>query len=143
MSVAACDVDLVCAQLDIFTYGMALGNLWFVLRRGFFYWFGHDSLHDRFLRNLGPVGRVGKEELGDYSCNLHREFTSYPHLECVAVPKPQANLPSFRTASRQRLLHRGLLQARVFKEIVLWLAQRREELFLEIERGGSGARRLR
>src|SRR6266851_7632898 len=44
MSAAAFDVDLVCAQLDFFTCGMALGSPWFVPRRGFFYRFGHDSL---------------------------------------------------------------------------------------------------
>jgi len=44
MSAAAFDVDLVCAQLDFFTCGMALGSLWFAPRRGFFYRFRYDSL---------------------------------------------------------------------------------------------------
>jgi hypothetical protein len=30
-------------------------------------------------------------ELGGHSCDLHREFTSFPHL-CAAVTKLQANL---------------------------------------------------
>ena len=34
---------------------------------------------------------MGKGALGDHSYNLHREFTSFPHL-CAAVPKLQANL---------------------------------------------------
>jgi len=36
---------------------------------------------------------VGKGELGDYSCDLHRECTPFPHL-CAAVPKLQSNLPT-------------------------------------------------
>ena len=36
---------------------------------------------------------MGKGELGDYSYDLHREFTSFPHL-CTAVSKLQANLPT-------------------------------------------------
>src|SRR6266851_5639338 len=43
MSAAAFDVDLVCAQLDFFTCGMALGSLWFAPRRGFFYRLVHYS----------------------------------------------------------------------------------------------------
>jgi hypothetical protein len=36
---------------------------------------------------LDRWGRVGKGELGDYSCNLHREFTSFAHLRAT-VSKP-------------------------------------------------------
>ena len=36
---------------------------------------------------------MGKGELGDYSCDLHREWTPFPHL-CAAVPKLQSNLPT-------------------------------------------------
>src|ERR1700682_5928024 len=99
MSAAALDVDLVCAQLDFFTCGMALGSLWFASRRGFFYRFGHDSLLLADVSDSNSAfgvslvswtgGAEWARELGDYSCDLHREFTSFPHL-CTAVPKRQA-----------------------------------------------------
>src|SRR5437667_6761600 len=125
MSAAAFDVDLVCAQLDFFTCGMALGSLWCAPRRGFFYRSGHDTLlwpefripilllgkscpaipysksvlafpnsrsfcadyvsvlrrnaSDRSHRILGRWGRMGKGVPGDYSHDLHREFTSFAH----------------------------------------------------------------
>ena len=148
MSAAAFDVDLVCAQLDFFTCGMALGSLWCAPRRGFFYRSGHDTLlwpefripilllgkscpaipysksvlafrqtrvvsalialascvenaSDRSHRILGRWGRVGKGALGDYSHDLHREFTSFAH-PCTAVTKLQANLPTESADSVRR-----------------------------------------
>jgi hypothetical protein len=39
-----------------------------------------------FRHNVGRVGASGQGERGDYSCDLHREFTVFPPL-CVAVPE--------------------------------------------------------
>src|ERR1700730_17588168 len=65
----------------------------------FFYRFGHDSLLLAGVSDSNSAfgvslvswtgGAEWARELGNYSCDMHREFTSFPH-PCAAVPKLQA-----------------------------------------------------
>src|SRR6266478_1935417 len=56
-------------------------------------WFRLKKRKRPFPSYLGPVGPSGRGRTSDYSCDLHREFTSFPHW-CAAVPKLQTNLPT-------------------------------------------------
>src|SRR5216683_1086980 len=67
---SAFDVDLVCAQLDFFTCGMAPASPCFVPRRGFFYRFGQASPLGRsfgfqfcFWKNRAPAIPYSKSVL--------------------------------------------------------------------------------
>jgi transposase len=70
MGAAAFDVDLVCAQLDFFKCGMALGSLRFVPRK-LFYRFGHDSLPWPEFRIPVRASVNLREELG-IECQVGR-----------------------------------------------------------------------
>ena len=41
---------------------------------------GRTWVIDSYLGLVGPSRQV---DLGDYSCNLHREFTSFPHMRAA------------------------------------------------------------
>src|SRR5882762_1316714 len=68
-----------------------------------------ENASDRSRRILGRWGRVGKGAQGDYSHDLHWEFTSLAH-PCAAVPKLQANLP---TGSKDSVRRKEIILAQL------------------------------
>jgi hypothetical protein len=42
--------------------------------------------------DLGPVGQSGQVDLSNCSCNLHREFTSFPHMRAAKFKEALAAL---------------------------------------------------
>jgi hypothetical protein len=68
-----------------------------------------ENASDCSHRILGRWGRVGKGAPGDYSHDLHREFTSFAN-PCTAVPKLQANLP---TGSKDSVRRKEIILAQL------------------------------